>query len=54
MRLVYVAQDVPLVQHAANKVAKLMSRPSVGGLDRLKRVASFLKAHQLWQTVHKE
>ena len=28
MRLGYIAQDVPLVQYAANKVAKLMSKQS--------------------------
>ena len=54
MRLGYIAQDVPLVQYAANKIAKLMSKPTVGGLNRLKRVARFLKAHPRWQTVYKE
>ena len=54
MRLGYVAQDVPLVQYSANKVAKLMSKPTVGGLNRLKRVARSLVAHPRWQTVYGE
>ena len=49
MRLGYLAQDMPHLQFAANKVAKCMATPTRGGLNRLKRVARFLKAHPRWR-----
>ena len=45
VRLGYLAQDLPHLQLVANKVAKYMAAPIVGGYNRLKRAARFLRAH---------
>ena len=51
MRLSFLAQDLPHLQFAANKTAKFMSKPCVGGANRLKRVARFLLGHPRWAIV---
>ena len=54
MRLSFLAQDLPHLQFAANKFAKFMSKPCVGGVNRLKRVARFLLGHPHWAIVYYE
>ena len=54
MRLSFLAQDLPHLQFAANKTAKFMSKPCVGGANRLKRVARFLLGHPRWAIVYYE
>ena len=48
MRLGFIAQDLPHLQFAAHRTAKLMSKPIIGGFNRLKRVARFLSKHPRW------
>jgi len=48
MRLAYLAQDLPMVQHSAHKLIRHMSKPTIGALCRLKRVARYLLSHGRW------
>ncbi|CAK0909172.1 unnamed protein product, partial [Prorocentrum cordatum] len=48
MRLRYLDQDLPHLQFVANRVARHMANPVVGGFNRMKRVARILKARPRW------
>ena len=48
MRLMFLSLDLPHLQFVANKTAKFMSKPVIGGIVRLKRVARFLLANPRW------
>ena len=45
MRLSFMAQDILLFQHEANRTARAMAKPTVGALNRLKRAARYMIGH---------
>ena len=45
MRVGFLAQDCPHLQFQAKELARHMSQPTKGGVQRLKRVVRFLRGH---------
>eukprot|EP00971_Amphidinium_carterae_P334642 6470035-Amphidinium_carterae.1 len=48
MRLAYLAADLPHLQFTTNRLARGMSKPTVGHWNRLKRAARYVKQHARW------
>ena len=45
MRLAYLSADLPHLQFYANRLARGMSKPTIGHWSRLKSAARYLKTH---------
>eukprot|EP00971_Amphidinium_carterae_P144180 2857170-Amphidinium_carterae.1 len=51
MRLAYLSADLPHLQFTTNRLARGMSKPTVGHWNRLKRAARYVKQHSRWTQI---